>query len=46
MRSLAQIMPWDLWRPAQGFQGAGHEVDGEAMTNRKGEITRGDLKRK
>jgi hypothetical protein len=29
------------------FQGAGHEADGEtAMTHRKSEITRGDLKRK
>jgi hypothetical protein len=37
----------DLWRRAQGFQGAGHEADGDtAMTRRKGEITRGDLKRK
>jgi hypothetical protein len=29
----------------QGFRGAGHEADGDkAMTRRKGEITRGDLK--
>jgi hypothetical protein len=29
----------------RGFRGAGHEADGDkAMTRRKGEITRGDLK--
>jgi hypothetical protein len=34
----------DLRRPAQGFQGAGHEADGDtAMTRRKGEITGGDV---
>jgi hypothetical protein len=31
----------------QGFQGAGHEADGDtAMTHRKGEITHSDPKRK
>jgi hypothetical protein len=36
----------DLSRPAQAFQGAGHEADGPTMIRCKGEITRCDLKRK
>jgi hypothetical protein len=35
----------DSWRPAQEFQAAGHDADGDTvMTPRKGEITRDDLK--
>jgi hypothetical protein len=34
-------------KASAGFQGAGHEADGDtAMTLRKGEITRDDLKRR
>jgi hypothetical protein len=43
-RPLSRVRIFGGWR--KGFQGAGHEADGDtAMRRGKGEITRNDLKR-